>query len=155
MNLPKKFEEYIQGGIIKKCSINKPRAEFLIAEAEKALRGLHKRVEMMGIDEDNANSIVKDCYDIIMELIRAKLFLIGYCSAGQFAHEAEISYLRKEGFSDNELSFVNDLRYFRNSVTYYGKLLSAEYGKQVVEFTKKIYPQLKSVLQSPKVERFK
>ena len=147
MNLPKEFEEYVKRGIIKKCSVNKPRAEFLVGEAEKALRGLNKRVEMMGIDEDNANSIVKDCYDIIMGFIRAKLLLTGYCSAGQFAHEAEISYLKKYTFSDNEVSFINDLRYFRNSVTYYGKLLSVEYGKQVVEFTKKIYPTLKELVK--------
>lgn len=147
MNLPKEFEEYVKRRIIKKCSINKPRAEFLIGEAEKALRGLNKRVEVMGIDEDNANSIVKDCYDIIMELIRAKLFLTGYCSAGQFAHEAEVSYLKKNGFSDNEVSFINDLRYFRNSVTYYGKLLGVEYGKQVMEFTKKIYPKLNELIK--------
>jgi len=25
----------------------------------------------MGIDEDNASSIIKDCYDILMESIRA------------------------------------------------------------------------------------
>lgn len=101
----------------------------------------------MGIDEDNANSIVKDCYDIIMELIRAKLLLSGYCSAGQFAHEAEVSYLKKCDFSDKEISFINDLRYFRNSVTYYGKMLGVEYAKQVVEFTKRIYPQLKAMVK--------
>lgn len=140
------FEEYVQQGIIKKCSVNKPRAEFLIAEAEKSLKGLHKRVEVMGIDEDNANSIIKDCYDIIMELIRAKLLLTGYCSAGQFAHEAEVSYLKKQDFSDNEVSFINNLRFFRNSVTYYGKILNVEYGEQVVKFTKKIYPKLKKML---------
>ncbi len=140
------FEEYVQQGVIKKCSVNMPRAEFLIAESEKSLRGLHKRVEIMGIDEDNANSIIKDCYDIIMELIRAKLLLTGYCSTGQFAHEAEVSYLKKQGFSDNEVLFMNNLRYFRNSVTYYGKILNVEYGEQVVEFTKKIYPKLKKML---------
>lgn len=147
MNLPKDFEEYVRRGIIKKCSVNKSRAEFLIDESEKALRGLNKRVNIMKIDEDNVNSIVKDCYDIIMELIRAKLLLTGYCSGGQFAHEAEVSYLRKCGFSENEVSFINDLRYFRNSATYYGKLLSVEYGKQVVEFTRKIYPKLKELVK--------
>ncbi|MFH0700860.1 MAG: hypothetical protein V2A62_00320 [Candidatus Woesearchaeota archaeon] len=76
------FEEYLEQGIIKKCSINKPRAEFLANETEASFRGLNKRIEIMGIDEDNANSIIKDCYDIIMELIRAKLLLSGYCSAG-------------------------------------------------------------------------
>src|SRR3989338_7524932 len=123
MNLPREFEEYLQDGIIRKSSVNIPRAEFLINEAEKSFRGLNKRIEVMGIDEDSANSIVKDCYDIIMELIRAKLFLTGYCSAGQFAHEAEISYLKECGFSSNEILFINDLRHFRNSATYYGKIL--------------------------------
>jgi len=147
MSLPRGFEGYIKQGIIKKCSINKPRAEFLISETEKTLRGLYKRIDMIGIDEDSANSIVKDCYDIIMELIRAKLLLSGYSSAGQFAHEAEVSYLQKLGFSDNEISFLNDLRYFRNSVTYYGKILSVEYAKQAVEFTKKAYPKLRQMIK--------
>jgi len=146
MSLPKEFNEYVNKGIIKRCSINSPRAEFLIGETEKAFRGLNKRLEAMGIDEDNANSIVKDCYDIIMELIRAKLFLTGYCSAGQFAHEAEISYLKECGFSSNEILFINDLRHFRNSATYYGKILGVEYAEQVVEFTKKIYPKLKQMV---------
>ncbi|PIU30058.1 hypothetical protein COT07_02655 [Candidatus Woesearchaeota archaeon CG07_land_8_20_14_0_80_44_23] len=147
MSMPKEFEEYVKNGIIRKCSINKPRAEFLINETEKAFRGLNKRLEAMGIDEDNANSIVKDCYDTIMELVRAKLLLTGYSSAGQFAHEAEISYLKKCGLSDNVIIFINDLRYFRNSITYYGKVLSVEYAEQVVEFTKKTYPKLKEMVK--------
>ena len=111
MNLPKKFEEYLTKGVLKKCSTNSSRAKFLIEESEKSLRGLNKRIDIMNIDEDNANSIIKDCYDIIMELIRAKLFLDGYNSSGQFAHEAEVSYLKKLGFSDNEISFINDVTY--------------------------------------------
>ena len=103
---------------------------------------------MMGVNDNNANSIVKDCYDIIMELVRAKLLLTGYSSAGQFAHEAEVSYLKKLGFSDNEVSFLNDLRYFRNSVVYYGKILGIEYADQVVKFTRKIYPKLKESLKN-------
>lgn len=138
------FEEYLEQGIIRKCSINKIRADFLIEETEKTFRGLNKRLEVMGIDEDNANSIIKDCYDIIMELTRAKLLLARYCSAGQYAHEAEVIYLKKCGFSESEVAFVNDLRYFRNSVTYYGKILNVEYAEKVVEFTRKIYPRLRS-----------
>ena len=138
----KSFEEYVRQGVIKKSSVNRPRAEFLINESQKALKGLNKRITVMGIDEDNANSIVKDCYDIIMERIRAKLLLAGYNSSGQCAHEAEVSYLKTLQFSDKDISFLNDLRYFRNSVTYYGKILTVEYVRKVVEFTQKIYPQL-------------
>ena len=147
MKLPKNFEEYLTKGVIKKCSINKSRAEFLIEESEKSLRGLKKRIDIMEIDDDNANSIIKDCYDILMELIRAKLLLDGYNSSGQFAHEAEVSYLKKLGFSDYEVGFINDLRYFRNSINYYGKILSVEYAKQVSNFTNKIYPKLKRMVR--------
>jgi len=147
MNLPKEFEYYLNQGIIKKCIINKSRAKFLIEESEKSAKGLYKRIEMMNIDEYNANSMVKDCYDIIMSLIRAKLLLTGYCSAGQFAHEAEISYLKKFGFPDNEISFINDLRYFRNSVNYYGKILNIEYAQQVIDFTKKMHTKLINMIE--------
>ena len=147
MKMPEEFEKYLKKGIVKKSSVNKPRAKFLINESEKSLKGLRKRLNMMGIDEDNANSIVKDCHDIIMELIRSKLFLDGYNSSGNFAHEAEISYLKKLGFSNNEILFINDLRHFRNSITYYGKILDVEYAKQVVEFTNKIYPKLKNIIK--------
>ena len=147
MNLPKEFEEYIKKGVIKKCSIDKSRAEFLINESQNSLDGLYERIEIIGINDKNANSIIKDCYDILMELIRAKLLLTGYSSAGQFAHEAEISYLKRLGFSDIEVSFLNDLRYFRNSVTYYGKILDKEYAKKVLDFTNDIYPKLKKMIE--------
>ena len=143
---PKDFEEYVKQGIIKKRSIDKSRAQFLIAESQTAFNGMKKRLDIMGIDEDNVNSIVKDCYDMVMELIRALLLLNGYNSAGAFAHEAEVSYLKKLEFNDIEVSFLNDLRYFRNSVTYYGKILTPNYAEKVVEFTKKLYPKLKMLL---------
>ena len=98
MNLPRNFEDYVQEGIIRKCSINKSRAMFLISESQKSLIGLNERIEAIGINENNANSIIKDCYDIIMEMIRAKMLLVGYSSAGQFAHEGEVSYLKRQDF---------------------------------------------------------
>ena len=96
------------------------------------MEGLKERIKMMGVNNKNANSIIKDCYDIIMERIRAKLLLEGYSSSGSYAHEAEISYLKKLEFLDSEISFLNELRYFRNSITYYGKLLDTEYARKVL-----------------------
>jgi len=104
----------------------------------------------MGIDEDNANSITKDIYDIIMELIRAKLLLDGYKASGNFSHEAEVSFLIELGFSDSEVLFLNQLRYSRNSIIYYGKLLNKEYAGKAREFLNKIYPKLIKKVQSSK-----
>ena len=139
----KSFEGFIKKGIVKKQNPDKSRAEFLIKESEKTLRGLNKRVKTMGIDEDNVNSIVKDCYDILMEIIRAKMLLKGYNASGLGAHEAEVSYLKMLEFSENDVQFADKLKYFRNGMLYYGTILDEEYAKKVLEFLKKIYPKLK------------
>lgn len=146
MKLPKKFQEYIKIGIVRKISPDKSRAKFLISESGNSLEGLKERVEKIGINNKNANSIIKDCYDIIMELIRAKLLLEGYTSSGQYSHEAEVSYLMELDFSDNEVAFLNELRYFRNSVTYYGKILDKLYAEKVFDFMNKILPRLYKLL---------
>jgi len=143
MKLPREFEYYIRAGIIRKSAPNKPRAEFLIEESKLSLEGLNEIVKIIGINDKNANSVVKDCYDIMMELIRAKLLLEGYSSSGNYAHEAEISYLNELKFLENDISFLNELRYFRNSITYYGKILDKEYAKKVYDFLNKIIKRLK------------
>lgn len=143
MTLPKEFEYYLQRGIARKSTPDRPRAKFLIKESETSLEGLKERIQIIGINDKNANSIIKDCYDILMELIRAKLLLAGYSSSGNYAHEAEIAYLKKLGFTDNEVSFLNEVRYFRNSVTYYGKILDKEYAEKVYSFLNKIIAKLR------------
>lgn len=142
MRLPKKFEFYVKKGIIRACMKNKERAEFLINESRTSFEGLKERVNIIGVNKNNANSVIKDCYDIIMELIRAKLLLEGFYAFGNYAHEAEISYLYGLGFKTTDISFINELRYIRNSVTYYGKILNEDYAEKVVNFLKKIFPQL-------------
>ena len=142
MRLPNKFDYYVSRGIMRKISIDMSRAEFLIKESQVSLEGLKERIKIIGINDKNANSVIKDCYDIIIEMIRAKLFLVGYSTSGNYAHEAEVSYLEKLGFSDKEISFLNEIRHFRNSITYYGKLLDADYAKKVFSFLEKIIPEI-------------
>ena len=82
-----------------------------------------------------------------MHLIRAKLYLEGYSSSGQGAHEAEVSYLRILKLSEKEVKFIDQIRYFRNGISYYGTSLDAEYAEKVTEFTIKIYPKLKKIIK--------
>ena len=147
MTLPKPFDEYVNKRIMRKISSDKPRASFLINVSDLAFEGLKERVEKMGINAKNANSIIKDSYDIIMEIVRARLLLDGYSASGEHAHEAEVSYLKKLGFSDNEVSFLNELRYFRNSVTYYGKILDKEYAEKVVKFLKENHSKIRKIVK--------
>lgn len=145
MKLPREFKYYLKKGVIRKLTPDKPRSKFLVKESEVSLEGLKERIKIIGINNKNANSIIKDCYDIMMELVRAKLLLEGYSSSGRYAHEGEISYLQKLGFPDSEISFLNGLRYYRNSVTYYGKILDKEYAKKVFDFLKKIVGKLNKI----------
>ena len=145
MRLPDEFEEYLKNGIVKRILPNKSRANFLIDESQNSLQGLKEIIEKIGINDRNSNSVIKDCYDIMMELIRAKLLIEGYNSSGSYAHEAEVSYMKILGFTENDVAFMNELRFFRNGITYYGKILDKEYAVKVFDFLKRIYPKLKAI----------
>lgn len=101
------FDEFLVLGTVKKQASDKSRANFLIKESELSFEGLNERVEKMGISDKNANSIIKDCYDIFMELVRAKMLLDGYNASGRGAHEAEVSYMKNLNFNNKDIDFAN------------------------------------------------
>jgi len=140
------FEEYLKEGIVIKQRPNVPRANFLIEEANKSFLGLKQRVEQMGVNELNASSIVKDAHDIVLELIRAKMLIDSFNASGVDAHKVEVVYMAKLGFSKVEIEFMDELRYLRNGVLYYGTKINKEYAEKVLNFLTKIYPLLRSKL---------
>ncbi len=140
----KDFEEFIREGIVKKQSPDLSRANFLEKESHKSYSFLKKMIRDLKINDENANSIIKLSYDIIMELIRSKMLEKGLNASGKGAHEGEVAYLRNLGFKENEIEFANKLRYFRNGIMYYGKQLDKDYAKEVCSFMDKIYIKLKS-----------
>lgn len=89
----------------------------------------------------NANFIVDYCYDVIMELIRAKMLIDGYNPGN--SHGAEVSYMEIIGFLEPEIRFIDDVRYYRNGIKYYGTIIDMEYAEKVREFMEKAYPRLK------------
>ena len=142
----KLFEDFVKEGIVKRVAVNKGRAKSLISEADRKMNSLSEQLEKIGLKDENANDYVEYCYNIIMNLIRAKLFLKGYSATGQGAHEAEVSYLREAGFIENDIQFADQLRYFLNGILYYGASLDKEYGKKVLDFMNKLCPQLKKII---------
>lgn len=143
MRYLKPFEEFVLSGVVKIVTPNPERAKSLIQESERKLRSLHENLEKVGINADNASDYVEHCYDLIMFLIRAKMYLDGYSASGQGAHEAEVSYLRKLSLAEKEVQFMDQLRYFRNGIIYYGEGLDDEYAQKVISFTKTFYPKLR------------
>ncbi|PIN80602.1 hypothetical protein COV16_00545 [Candidatus Woesearchaeota archaeon CG10_big_fil_rev_8_21_14_0_10_34_8] len=141
------FNEYLENGVVKKQAPDMSKANFLINENEKSYKFVSTLVKQLGLNDDNANSIIKLCYDNIMEILRAKLFTEGYNAKGQGAHEAEVAYLRVLGFNEDDVQFADQLRNFRNRIMYEGKILDKEYAEKVFEFRNKICPKLKKIVR--------
>ena len=142
MRIVKPFEEFIKEGIVKKVSPDRQRAENLFLESERKFSLLQKTIKNMKIDDNSANDYVEYCYNILLFLIRAKMSEQGYTSSGQGAHEGEVAFARNIDFSESEVQTLDQLRYFRNGILYYGKRFDKEYAEQIIGFTKNIYKKL-------------
>lgn len=141
------FDEFIKMGIVKKQSPDKSRSKFLVIEAKQDYAYLLKLIKTMGIENQNANDYVKKCYDILMELTRAKMLLEGLNASGFKAHEAEVAYWRNLQFKEQDIQFLDQMRFFRNGMLYYGTILDKEYAEKVIEFTKNNYQKLMEIVR--------
>ena len=96
-------------------------------------------------DEKNAKYIVENIYDILRELIEAKLALNGFKS---YSHEATILFLKKfPEFKESEIRFMDNLRRIRNGIKYYGKDIEINETRKVIDFSRFILPKLKSLVK--------
>ncbi|MFC1722965.1 hypothetical protein ACFL0V_02400 [Nanoarchaeota archaeon] len=140
------FEEFVEDRVVRKKTSDINRAKSLAEEAKKRNKFILELVSKIGIKDSNANYFIENAYDALIELLRAKLLVDGYYSSGEGAHEAEVSYMRDLGFAEREVRFMNDLRYYRNGILYYGKDFDTEYAEKVVEFLRKAYPKMMKIL---------
>ena len=147
MKAIRNFEDFIKENVVKKQGPDKARASYLVNEAEISYKLLHEMIEKIKIKDGNANLFVKSCYDVLMELIRAKMLLDGYNASGFGAHEAEISYMRILGFNERDVQFADQLRFFRNGMLYYGTMLDRDYAEKVIRFTNGTYLKLKAMIR--------
>ena len=134
----KSFSEYLAQGIAKKQAPDKNKAKALREEAQEAYDILLTYRKSNLINDKNANYVIKNAYDIIMELVRAEMSLQGFSTSGKGAHEAEVSFMAGLGFSETELDFADNLRFFRNGILYYGKKHDKEYAEKVLSFVQRV-----------------
>ncbi len=130
----KSFEDYLREGVAKRQSPSPSRSRALLLEAEDSYRIIRQFLAAMPLSDENANHVVKNAYDIIMELIRSKMADQGYTTSGQGAHEAEVAYLERLGLPALKREFADRLRYYRNGILYFGKSFDAEYARKVLAF---------------------
>ena len=130
------FEECLQKGSLISITPDKQRSQYLYLQAKRKRELLEENIKKIGITTENANDYIEYCYNILMIFIRAHMFEQGYKTQGQGSHEAEVSFAKRIGFRETELDFLNQLRYFRNGILYYGQEFDTTYAKKVISFTK-------------------
>ena len=57
------FDEFMKENIVKKQSIDKSRAEFLIKESGNSYNNLLEKMQKIKLSDSNANDFIKSCYD--------------------------------------------------------------------------------------------
>ena len=138
----KTFEEFTAKGTVRKQTPNPERARALVNEAENKKEFLEIAMKNIPVEQVSPNFVVESCYDILLELIRAKMFIDGFNSGN--SHEAEVSYARLLGIDEDDVRFMDELRYFRNGIKYYGRSLDKEYADKTLNFLQRIYPLIKA-----------
>lgn len=146
MNKIKRFEEYLEKGVARKCNPDLLRAKDIIGEVERDLDFLNEIKKKISLNDKNANNFIGQVHNILIELLRAKMLIDGYKASGPAAHEAEVSYMINLKFSEAEAEFMDTLRYSRNQILYYGKRFDADYAKKAFDFLGRIYLKLRKML---------
>jgi len=107
------FGFYLEKGDVKKVSPD--------LELAKSLRNdmLNRANIILILDlKKFAKIIFENIYDSLRDFCDILLAIDGYKS---YSHLASISYLRKYGFSEEDINDLDRFRYKRNSSKYYGK----------------------------------
>ena len=117
----------------RKITADNKRAEALIETANDRIK-LVKEVSKV-----NCNFVFEDYYTSLLEIIQALTFKKGF---NVLNHVCLGFYIRDILKRDDLYIIFNDLRYKRNSLTYYGSKMDFEIAKQAIEKCKKLIKEL-------------
>ncbi len=94
------------------------------------------------ISEKNCNFVFEDYYASLLEILQAIAFKNGF----NVLNHVCIGYYLRDILKRGELYLIfDDLRYKRNSLTYYGNRMDFETAKQAIKKCKKLINQLKEL----------
>lgn len=123
------WDDCIANNSAKKVSPDIKRAESLIETANERISLIKE------INEKNCNFVFEDYYTSLLELLQAITFkngfnILNHICLGYYLRDI----LRREGL----YRIFDDVRYKRNSLTYYGNRMDYETAKQAIEKCKKL-----------------
>ena len=112
-----------------------------IKRAESLIETANERINLIEeVTEKNCNFIFEDYYTSLLELLQAMTFKKGF----NISNHICLGYYLRDVLKREDLYILfDDLRYKRNSLTYYGSRMDYETAKQSIEKCKKIIKELK------------
>ncbi len=94
------------------------------------------------INSRNCNFVFEDYYTSIIELLQAIAFRSGY----NILNHICLGFFLRDFLKKKDLySLFDDMRYKRNSLTYYGKRMDFETAKQAIDKCRRIIYELKKI----------
>lgn len=133
------FDDCLFKKTAKKITPDLKRAKSLIETAEDRISLIKE------INKKNCNFVFEDFYTSMLEILQAKLFLEGY---NVLNHICLGFYLKDVLKRDDLFNIFNDLRYKRNSLTYYGNRMDFETAKHSIKISKKIIKELRFIINN-------
>jgi hypothetical protein len=129
------WSDCLENASARKVSIDAKRAKSLMETAQERISLIKE------VNEKNGNFIFEDYYTSLLEILQAKAFLNGFNISN---HICIGFYLRDVLKREDLFVIFDDLRYKRNSLTYYGSKMDFETAKQSIEKCKKIIKELRT-----------
>jgi len=111
-----------------------------INRAESLIETANERISLIKeINEKNCNFVFEDYYTSLLELLQAMAFKKGF----NILNHVCLGFYLKDILKREELYILfDDLRFKRNSLTYYGSRMDYETAKQTIEKCKKLIKEL-------------
>ena len=92
------------------------------------------------LNKENCNFVFEDYYTSLLELLQAMTFKKGF----NILNHVCLGYYLRDILKREDLYLIfDDLRYKRNSLTYYGKRMEFDVAKQAIEKCKRIIKGIK------------
>jgi uncharacterized protein (UPF0332 family) len=132
------WKECFETNSAREVSPNLERSVSLIKIAEKRLKVI------LEINEENCNFVFEDYYTSILELLQALVIKNGFNVLNHIC----IGYYLRDVVERKDLYAVfNDLRYKRNSLTYYGNQMEFSIAKESINDAKFLINELSLLIR--------
>lgn len=127
------WHDCIDNNSAKQVSPDIERAKSLIETAEERIKIITR------VDEKNCNFVFEDYYTSLLELLQALVIKEGYNISN---HICIGYYIRDVIKRDGLYALFDDVRYKRNSLTYYGNRMEYKTAKDAIETCKRLIKEI-------------